>query len=282
MILFFEYGRLGNQLFQYCGFKKYFPNHNLIFFGCEDLKNSCNNLSVKFIDINKKLKKLPFHILRELFIFLANIRILGKITHSNEKFFTINVRRGLLFNIYVAHSVYFQHRDCIKDIVNPPILKKNLLRLAREWLKKKNIFFYQKRLIFVHIRRGDYLFWPSIKFPAALSLTWYKRAMLKIRNKVNKPIFILMGDDLFFIRKNFKESNFLIISNNKAEVDLAIMSMCSHGVLSPSSFSWWGAFFARAQKKTSSYFIATKFWTGHRINKWHPSNFYTNWLNYIK
>jgi hypothetical protein len=91
-----------------------------------------------------------------------------------------------------------------------------------------------------------------------------------------------MSDDLFFIRKNFKESNFLIISDNKTEVDLAIMSMCSHGVLSPSSFSWWGAFFARSQKKTSSHFIATKFWVGHRKNKWHPSNFYTNWLNYIK
>lgn len=282
MILFFEYGGLGNQLFQYCGFKKYFPNHNLIFFGCEDLKNSCNNLSIKFIDINKKLKKLPFHILRELFVFLANIRILGKITHSNKKTFDMDVRRGLLLNIYVAHSVYFQHKDCIKNIINPPILKKNLLRLAQEWLKKKNIFSYQERLVFVHIRRGDYLFWPSIKFSAALDLTWYKRAMLKISNKINKPIFILMSDDLFYIRKNFKESNFLIISNNKAEVDLAIMSMCSYGVLSPSSFSWWGAFFARFQKKTSPYFIATKFWAGHRKNKWYPSHFYTNWFNYIK
>jgi len=194
----------------------------------------------------------------------------------------MDVRRGLLLNIYVADSVYFQHQDCIKDIVNPPILKKTLLRLAREWLKKKNIFSYQKRLVFVHIRRGDYLFWPSIKFSAALHLTWYKRAMLKISNKINKPIFILMSDDPFYIRKNFKESNVLIISNNKAEVDLAIMSMCSHGVLSPSSFSWWGAFFARSQKKNSSHFIATKFWAGHRQNKWYPSYFYTNWFNYIK
>jgi hypothetical protein len=53
MILFFQNGELGNQIFQYCGLKKYFPNHKLIFFGCEKLKNTFDNLEVSFISKEK-------------------------------------------------------------------------------------------------------------------------------------------------------------------------------------------------------------------------------------
>ena len=60
MILFFENGRLGNQLFQYHGFKNYFPKQQLFFFGCKRLKNSFDNLDVSFIDEKTTLYILLF------------------------------------------------------------------------------------------------------------------------------------------------------------------------------------------------------------------------------
>jgi hypothetical protein len=284
MIFFFRNGQLGNQLFQYYGLRKYFPNQNLIFFGCEDLKKSVDNIAVKFIFKRQELTNFFIRVLRIIFLLLTKVRIFGKITHSVEKKkFEIFVKHGFLSNVYIAHSIFFQHQDCIQNIDVVPVLKNKLFKFAKDWLKKKKILSFKNRLVFVHIRRGDYLSWPSPKYPAFADISWYRLAMLKIKKKINKPIFIIMSDDLSYVRKYFKETNFLIISNNQAEEDLAIMSMCSGGILSPSSFGWWGAFMARSKKvdKVNSYFISPKFWAGHRKKKWFPAYFYTNWISYI-
>lgn len=284
MILFFENGRLGNQLFQYSGLRKYFPDQNLIFFGCEDLKKSFDNIEVKFISKRLELEKFHFRMLRIIFLLLAKVRVFGKITHSiGKRNFKVAVQPSFLLNVYIADSIFFQHQDCTKNLAVVPVLKKKILKFAEDWLKKKKILSFKKQMVFIHIRRGDYLTWPFTKFPAFVDINWYRIAMLKIKKKINKPIFIIMSDDLSYVRKHFKESNFLIISENQAEVDLAIMSMCSGGILSPSSFAWWGAFMARSKKtdKVNKYFISPKFWAGHRLKKWFPAYFYTNWISYI-
>jgi hypothetical protein len=105
--------------------------------------------------------------------------------------------------------------------------------------------------------------------------------MLNIKNKVKKPLFVIMGDDALYIRNVFKESKNLIISNNLPEIDLSIMSLCSYGILSPSSFAWWGAFYAKTHKKNGNYFIAPKYWAGHRSKKWLPKNFFSKWITYV-
>jgi len=91
-----------------------------------------------------------------------------------------------------------------------------------------------------------------------------------------------MGDDDFYLREVFKESKNLIISNNLPEIDLSIMSLCSYGILSPSSFAWWGAFFAKIHNKKCNYFLAPKYWIGHRSKKWIPKkNLLSKWIIYV-
>ena len=90
-----------------------------------------------------------------------------------------------------------------------------------------------------------------------------------------------MGDDTLYLRSVFKESKNLIISNNLPETDLSIMSLCSYGILSASSFAWWGAFYAKIYNKKRNYFIAPKYWIGHRSKKWLPKNFFSKWITYV-
>jgi hypothetical protein len=284
MIFFFESGKLGNQLFQYFGLKKYFPNQKLIFFGCDDLKKICYNLNILFFS-NKQNTKFLFSILNFFFSFLVKIRIIGSITQfAKNDDFRIVIKRGVLFNIYLARSIYFQHHVCTKVLINTTILKKRFLNSGEKWLKQKGVFSNQHRLTFVNIRRGDYIYGPFCKFPSVLDLDWYKKSMSYISKKVHKPIFIVMGDDHYYIRDFFKETNSLFISNNSAEIDLSIMSMCSHGILSASSLAWWGALFSKNSKKNNfcSYFVAPKFWMGHRLKKWYPQGFFSNWITYLK
>ena len=281
MIVFLQSGRLGNQLFQFVALKKYFPKHKLIFFGFASLQNLFNIIDVIFI--NLKINSLLYKVLVRIFIYFVKLRILGKITeiavNDNSKLY---VRRGLLWNIFIVWDVFFQHSSFVNKTINPPRIKKKYLTLAKNWLIKKKVFKKKSNLVFVHVRRGDYLSYPDVNFPAVLDLKWYKKNMLYIKNRVKKPIFVIMGDDTLYLQSVFKESKNLIISNNLPEIDLSIMSFCSHGILSPSTFAWWGAFYARSKNKQNTTVLAPKYWVGHRKKKWQPANFQTDWITYIE
>ena len=283
MVLFFENGRIGNLLFQYSGIKKYFPNEVLVFFGCETLQKYFDNIEAQFFSRVKINKWILYGLLKRIIFFLAEIKIFGKITeNTNSINFKIIVKRGLFYNILVVRDVFFQHDDIINNISIHPKLKEHLLEKPKEWFKKKKINFDLYPLVFVHIRRGDYLYWPSKKYSAVLSLHWYKMAMNEIKKKFQNPIFILMSDDQYYLKENFKESEKIVISDNSLETDLAIMSKCNCGILSASSFSWWGAFYAFFNKKNNQYFIGPKFWAGHQKKKWYPKNIQTKWITYIE
>ena len=283
MILFSSSGRLGNQLFQYAGLKKYFPNHSFIFFGCEELLECFDNVDVRFIRKDTIIRRVFSLLLNRIIFFLSNVGILGRITEdSNSNRFSLIVQKGLSPGIFVPQNIYFQHFDVLDHIDNPPVLKPYLLEQAMCWLQKKEINSNNDSPVFVHIRRGDYLTWPSREFPAVLDLSWYKRAMDSIQEKISNPVFIFMGDDQNYLRNVFVESESLAISDNSPEIDLALMSLCSSGILSASSFAWWGALYSRTTKKNNAYFIAPKYWAGHRSKKWYPANFRTEWINYIE
>lgn len=283
MILFFEYGRLGNQLFQYCGLKKCFPEHKMVFLGCSELEHFFEIDAARFIRKDTINRLIPFGLLQRFISFLVVVRILGRITEESDSAnFKLIVRKGLVSRILVPLDVFFQHRDVIERIENPPILKAELLKLAKQWLDNKGIIPSQEQLVFVHIRRGDYLYWPSKEFPAVLNFSWYRRAMNLIRGDFDDPVFVLMSDDQYYLRDVFEESHSLVISDNAPEIDLAIMSLCSAGILSASSFGWWGAFYARARKRENAVFIAPEYWGGHRLKKWYPAYFGTEWITYIE
>lgn len=284
MILFFEHGRTGNQLFQYVGLKKYFPDERIIFLGCEDLRQYFDNIEAQFIPKRAVSRwVLPFELLKRIAFFLANARILGRVTEdSSATRYKLFVRNGIFWRIFVPQNVFCQHRDVLENIESPPVLKPYLLEKAIDWLCAKGINPEFDSLVFVHIRRGDYLYWPSKEFPAVLDLGWYKRAINSILEKNSTAVFILMSDDQYYLRDIFEESEKLAISDNAPEIDLAIMSLCCSGVLSASSFAWWGAFFAHTEKKENTHFIAPKYWGGHRSKKWHPPNFHTEWITYIE
>jgi hypothetical protein len=281
MILNVENGRIGNLLFQYIGLKKYFPKHKLIFIGYLDLQQFFDNVDAYFFVI-RSVNKFFFLFLRFIILFLAKIHFLGVIyENTNSKNYKIEVKKGLLWWIVVSHSIFFQHKNVVNQINNPPILKSKITNKGLNWLAKKKINLKKRVMVFAHFRRGDYLEYPSKEFSAVLDINWYKRAIKLIKKKLYNPIFILMSDDRHYLHDIFRNSKSILISSNKPEIDLSIMSLCSSGILSPSSFSWWGAFYAKISNINNNYFIAPKYWIGHRSKKWLPKKFQTKWITYI-
>jgi hypothetical protein len=285
MILFFEYGRLGNQLFQYVGIKRYFQGHKIVFLGCKDLAASVDAVDAKFIAKDQLPKWIRFGILRLIAKLGAQLLLIGSAWESRKDFdYSVVLRKGLIPGVYLLYPSYFQYEQVISEIPADFRLKSNLVEQANAWLADRLGQFAPRPLVFVHVRRGDYLTWPSAEFPAILDLAWYRRAMALVRIETKKPLFLILTDDPFYAEDIFSDEDDTFISNNGPLVDLALMSLCQHGILSASSFAWWGAWFSRQAKKENkeSFYVAPNFWAGHRRKQWHPEGFKTDWMIYIE
>lgn len=282
MIIFLENGRIGNQLFQYSGLRHLFPGHKLFFVGCESLQRNFDEVNAIFISRKIMGHWIPLRLFRSAINLLVATCIVGRVEEVRAgKKLKIKMKRGLLWNIHISINCYFQHNDIINKYQTTPRLKQELIQAAHKWLEKKRINLNKEFLVFVHVRRGDYLSFPSGKYPAVLNLDWYKRGMKHLGDSYRNTTIIYMGDDQHYLRDVFEESDKVFISDNTPEIDLALMSLCHSGILSASTFAWWGAFFARANQGQEGTFLAPKYWGGHRAKKWYPSGFITNWMTYL-
>jgi hypothetical protein len=280
MIIFFENGRLGNQWIQYTGFKKFFPKEKLVFIGCESLFSIFDGVDAFFISKKKVGHRFYFIIFMKILFFLTKIRIFGKIIKTKQtNSYKISKKKGLFWKVFVIENFFFDIVD-IENFKNPPLLKTHLVKQAKDWLINRRINTKTHSVVFVNVRRGDYLYWPSKQFPAVLSLDWYKRAMNLIKEKVQNPIFILISDDKYYLKDVFNESDNLYISENDFELDFSIMSLCKHGILSSSTFAWCGAYYANLNKEKETFFIAPKNWTQHRSQKI-TTDYISDFITYI-
>lgn len=102
--------------------------------------------------------------------------------------------------------------------------------------------------VFIHIRRGDYLSLGDI----VLNIDYYKNAVDKIVNLVNKPKFFVFGQGIEeYINNEFNiDQDFEFIGGIGADyLDMQLMSMCKHGIVANSSFSWWAAWLINNDNK---------------------------------
>ena len=105
------------------------------------------------------------------------------------------------------------------------------------------------KTVAVHIRRGDY----QNKVNKAIStlykikndISYYLRAMDYMVNVLGSPKFCIFSDDINWCKETLsnKYKDIVFVENtgkDAALLDLYSISKCEHGIMSPSSFSWWG------------------------------------------
>ena len=109
--------------------------------------------------------------------------------------------------------------------------------------------------IAVHVRRGDYLL-PKNKNKFVQNRLYYESAVAKIIRKasMNKPQIIIFSDDARWCIKTLKYicGHQTVIFNKSGVTDteqMILMSLCTHNVISNSTFSWWSAFLNKNQNK---------------------------------
>jgi hypothetical protein len=283
MIVFFEYGRLGNQLFQYSALKKLYPDERVILIGFEDLDAVVAPIDSIVIKRAKLPRWLPFGLLKRIFQTLLKLRVLtGLSEKQSQGDYEIEKKLGLFFWVRLFQSSFFQNRRVIESL-NPSFeVQSEFISQAKTWLSNRLPTYEPVSLVFVHIRRGDYLTWPSRESPAILSLDWYLTAMDELSAAVVSPVFIITTDDPLYANDIFKGRPSILISDNNQYVDFALMTLCQHGILSASSFAWWGAWFSKKTKTGKNLYLAPKYWGGHRSKTWIPEGFISDWITYIE
>jgi len=106
----------------------------------------------------------------------------------------------------------------------------------------------------LHVRRLHGVPAPGSPLAAArgpwcLDLSYYRRAVELVIARVTNPHFLVFSDEPRWARENLPtlaRATFLENDRGTDREDLYLMSLCRHHVVANSSFSWWGAWLARA------------------------------------
>lgn len=286
MILIFSSGRLGNQLFQYAAAKTLCNDGEwLLGIGFEDLYTGFDGIEMKIINqetlkIYSLLYKILFKTVKKIIDLLLKLKLISKISESKEKP-ECHKQDGLFKNLKVIQDCYFQNefffeQDNIKYLRIKQTLKKHAKKILEHNLPT------DKTPVCVHIRRGDYCSWPSRKHPAVLSAQYYRQAIQQIKKTIINPFFIFVSDDPFYVEDIFSDLEHSYISKGNLFEDFVLMSYCKGGILSASSFAWWGAYFAKQQYSgQETIFLAPEHWFQHRLKVSRPNFVKASFLNYI-
>ena len=110
---------------------------------------------------------------------------------------------------------------------------------------------------------------------AALPDSYHLDAIASYREVMGDPeslFFVVVTDDSQYAGELLSSVTNKIICSNSMPVDFSLMSLCSGGILSASSFSYWGAMLAMREIPSAMTFYAPKYWLGFRSKECFPSS----------
>ena len=120
-----------------------------------------------------------------------------------------------------------------------------------------------KSSAFLHVRQGaDY---RRSDFHKLLPRSYYDEAVARIKQNYPDAHFFVFGDNLDWMSQTFGGESFTIVKHvgadtNRVHEDMHLMSLCQHGAIANSSFSWWAAWFG--DTKSDRMIFAPDTWFG--------------------
>jgi len=282
MFIFKEHGRLGNQIFQYSALRTLCKqNEKLILLGFEDLQATFDNVDAKLVNSNST--RADFFLYRQAYIalnLLAKNRIVNSVSESKP-----GIKKGILYTPGMLKSINFVEESYFQweYSFSPSAISSLSLKLSLEQFAKKLISEVSgsSPCFFVHIRRGDYTHWPSSEHPAVLPLKYYRYCINLVRDSIPDAFMIFVSDDPFYVEDFFGDMKNAYISRHSSLKDFALITQCCGGILSASSFSWWGAYLSH-RKNFRRCFLAPEHWLRHRAHSWDPPAIKSSFLTYVE
>jgi len=245
-----NYGRLGNQMFQYASLRGIADKHNYDWiippkemFGSIDPKvkesNSCIYDCFKLTSL-VNVGVVGFKTIEESFF------------HFDENLFNTIPDQSNLMG-YFQSEKYFSHikSDILKDFEFHDHIQERANIFLDEYKKNTKVS--------IHFRRTDYI--KNSHVHALPSPEYYSNAM----NMFENATFFVFSDDVEWCKQQtfVKNKNVVFPDIENDYIDFCIMSMCDHNIIANSSYSWWASYL---NKNSNKKVIAPSKWFGINFN----------------
>ncbi len=253
-------GGLGNQLFQYAASKSLACKLNtcLKFDLCDLEKNPTRSYALSSFNIKATIAtRAEVEALKQKSL-IGKVLIKTKLPykqtwytephfHFDPRFF--NLKDNTYVEGYMQSENYFSWiKEIIADDLSliTPASGENEMHL-REITTTNSVS--------LHVRRNDYVNNPQTnRVHGTCNPEYYSQAVKMIASKTGNPHFFIFSDDHEWVKTNLRIDNHptTYVTNNDAaqgHEDLRLMYHCRHNIIANSSFSWWGAWLNRHEKK---------------------------------
>ena len=258
MIVVKLWGGLGNQMFQYAFGYCLAKSTN------QDLKFDCSFYANQPVYTGKRdveIDRLNVHRVENFYpnkrIKILSNRYCGAILRKFPPFF-IPVEKGMVYlkeplhkyvekihhkkNVY--YDGYWQTSKYFKDYRDDLI---NLFMPKNGFSKEEETLFSmlkKEESVAVHIRKGDFANKSVRKVGHLLPISYYENSMKFFRKTIEKPVFFIISDDPTWAKSQFEGASDIKFVSDYCKgnmlTDLFSIANCKHGVMSASTFSWWG------------------------------------------
>jgi hypothetical protein len=199
---------------------------------------------------------------------ILNLFLADKTRHIDEPAWTFNPELlGLKDPCYI--DGYWQSEKYFLEIEDT---------IRKEFTLKKPLNEYSngvaarilaaKNPVALHIRRGNFVNHPSIsKAMGVCPPAYYEDAKKIIHERVEEPTYFIFSDDLEWTRENMKTNlptEYIGQGPDADYMDIELMRLCKHHILSNSTFGWWGAWLSDHYR--SGITIAPKRWNNKNFD----------------
>lgn len=279
MIFFYGEGRLGNQVFQYQALSRIVkPRERILAVGLEDL-HRCLELSgpEPVVLTRRRIIKGAVKIALVALLLRPLARTFRVLNYAYETRCGVppndgasgqmTLRPGLLRFLTFIDGGYYQNSSYWPSLFPATLfrIKENLRDAARRYLV--STAGTHRVQVFVHVRRGDYLSHTDYGLKdLALPATYYYSAIAELRKQLGPAHLVFVTDDTMWVEKNFQDISDKSIASFDADMDFGIMTQCTAGILSNSTFSLAAALMMNNPRIV----IAPKYWLGFREGAWYP------------
>lgn len=268
-------GRLGNQILQLAGaLTAANAGERVLLIGFPDIPRRWGQPHVFIIGrdpaSNRIIRRLVT-VTRKTMELLIKWRFFTEVDvdHVSRSFIR---KKGLLTSVSFITETFIQ----VGGLANPHWIQ-SVYEAAREIDEKKLL---EERYFFIHIRRGDYMHWPSSEHPAELPVSWLEDALKQLQSKSPDRKIIVLSDDIEWARQQSFLAGTLIPELTAIE---SWVKMCEAdgGVLSASSLSLSASVVAHQRSLRSDLFYAPNYWIGWPQKKWYPISIQAAHLTYL-
>ncbi|XP_050407470.1 galactoside alpha-(1,2)-fucosyltransferase 2 isoform X2 [Patella vulgata] len=170
----------------------------------------------------------------------------------DESFFNLSPGRDYKFIHYLQSWKYFKHVEA--ELRHQFIFRGDVIARARSQIANKlerfNVSSKMKPnvLVNIHVRRGNYLIDPFATFGYKVAnMTYINKAKKYFMDKYENVIFFVFSNDMKWCKENIKGLDIVYIENNSREIDLAIMSLLNHTIITVGTFGYWAAWLCNGE-----------------------------------